>query len=770
MRTCLKGIVWTIVCLYSQGSFAQTITEGRVLDAQSKEPLVGATIRAYPTQKGTITDFGGKFNLASENIDSLRVSYVGYKTIYIQPSQTSTIYLPLENTSLNQIIVTASRDRQERKEAPMAISSLGAMVLNEAKATSLDQVINKIPGVLMVDLGNEQHSMSMRQPLSYGSLFLYMEDGLPMRTIGVFNHNALIEANMVSVRSMELVKGPASSIYGSEAIGGAINFISHSPTWEPQAYAQVQANNLGYKRTDLRISNRWNKFGVVASGYLASRQNGLREHSDFSKAAFTLRADTYLGDKTQWINSLSYIDYKTDMTGALDSTGFYGKEYSSLHTFTNRTVEALRYRSTLEHFWNNNANTNVTFFYRDNAVGQNPAYRVKDDYKPWNGSGNLLLAHGEVNVNTFQSMGGLAQHQQSFQWWSTRWISGISLDISPNEYEANYIRIEKSEQGQYIGFEKTDSLLAHYEVGILNYAVYQQLEMSPIRNLKIVGGLRYDAINYQYNNHLTSSAFSGAPDNTNKFKQLTPRVGLTYDFGKGIGVYTNWSKGFSPPQITDLYRGVKVPELKASYYTNVELGGWLTLPQNMGYIELSTYQLLGSNEIIDVKQDDGSTEKKNAGSTRHQGLEYNLVLKPVSDLQIRWGGAYAQHLFVDFIENGTDFSNKEMPAAPKNIYNSEISYKPHFIKGFRVSVEFQHVGSYYMDQANSERFDGYNLIHARAGYQWKGFEIWSNVMNVTNTNYATVASKSAWGKSYNLGDPRTFNVGLSYQFEKKPNQ
>src|SRR3546814_5098426 len=52
-------------------------------------------------------------------------------------------------------------------------------------------------------LGNEQHSMSIRQPLSFKSLFLYLEDGIPIRPAGVFNHNALIEMNMAALNSVE---------------------------------------------------------------------------------------------------------------------------------------------------------------------------------------------------------------------------------------------------------------------------------------------------------------------------------------------------------------------------------------------------------------------------------------------------------------------------------------------------------------------------------------------------------------------------------------
>ena len=82
----------------------------------------------------------------------------------------------------------------------------------------------------MVDLGNEQHTMSIRRPIDYGASYLYLEDGVPIRASGVFNHNALLEINQFNLQNIEVVKGPVSSLYGPEAVGGAINLISQKPS------------------------------------------------------------------------------------------------------------------------------------------------------------------------------------------------------------------------------------------------------------------------------------------------------------------------------------------------------------------------------------------------------------------------------------------------------------------------------------------------------------------------------------------------------------
>lgn len=761
----MKKLMSCLLALFSlyTFSFAQTTISGRIIDAQTKEPLAGVNILIPNTSQGTTSLSNGSFVLKTDQATpEIAVSFVGYKTKTIPASrQNMLISLELSPLQLNQIVVSASREGESRTEAPVAISTISRELITQTKAVSLDQLLNKVSGVYMVNLGNEQHSMAIRQPIGTKSLYLYLEDGIPIRTTGDFNHNALIEINMAALKNIEVIRGPSSSLYGSEAIGGAINFITQAPSLLPTAKLQLEMSNRGYRRTDFNASTTFGKVGIFAGGYYAGQRNGYFSHSDFDKLALTFRLDYLINEKSKLITTASLIDYITDQTGGLDSTNFYGKQYSSLHTFSYRKVKALRIKSTFDHTWNESNSSKITAFFRHNSIGQNPFYAIR------NVQGNPLKARGEINNDAFDSYGLIAQHRTLLPFWRGKLITGVSADYSPASYIANFIDVDRNADGVYTGFTKTDSLLTDYSVNLLNTAVYGQLELSPMEALKIVGALRYDRLDYRFDNKLTPSAFTGAPDETNHFANLTPKLGLTYDFRKDRGMYANYSVGFAPPQITDLYRGVKVPTLKPSYFNNYEVGGWLNLMQGKGYLDVSFYQMDGRNEIVSVRVPDGSYENQNAGKTRHRGVEYTIKYAPIESVSLRFSGTNARHTFVQYIERGADYTNKTMNTAPEFMANTEVIYKPAFLNGLRLSAEWQRIGKFYMDAANTEYYKGYHLFNTRIGYSWKGAELWVNAINLTNELYATTVDKTAFGKSYRQGIPRTFNIGIAYNFTGK---
>ena len=750
--------------------FSQQQVSGLVMDASSKEALIGVTVLVTGTSTGAVTDVDGKFQLnVKEGATSLTISYIGYETQEVSITHKPlVISLQPSIVSLNQVIVSASRDAQLRSDAPVAISTISPQLIQETKATSLDQLLNKTTGVFMVDLGNEQQSMSIRQPLSFKSLFLYLEDGLPIRPTGVFNHNALIEMNMQSLKTVEVIRGPSSALYGSEAIGGAINFITKKPSAVPTAHFSWQGDSEGYSRVNFNVGNTSKKgVGVAIGGYYAKREDGFREHSDMDKLAITANISYRFSPKLYLSTTTSMVDFHTDMTGSLDEDRFYSKEYGSVQTFTERTVKAFRIQSKLTYDWNASASTAFRLFFRDNSIGQIPSYRVKDDYSAWNNpTGDRNLAHGEINENAFRSYGFLIQHKQDLSEKLTV-RGGVSIDYSPTEYFANYIKIDKTDDGIYSGYENDpDSLLTRYDVDLTNLATYAQVEFRPTEEFNIIASLRYDRFNYGYDNYLPEEAFSGAPDATNRFNALTPRIGFTYNHND-LGFYGNYSKGFVPPQVGELYRGVKVPTLNPAIYHNYEVGAWWALPNQKGFLDVAIYQLDGTDEIISVQLDNGSRENRNAGKTRHRGIEASFRYEPVKGLQIRLGGTIASHTFEEYVENGTEFNGNDMDRAPRMLSNSEITYRPSFLKGFRIALEWQHMDEYYMDAANTKEYEGFDVFNLRAGYQIGNFELWGNLMNVTDKLYATNASLSRWGESYTPGLPRLLQFGIGYKFSGK---
>lgn len=753
-----------LVMLINLASAQNTIT-GKVFDRETKEPLIGVNIFIPNTQTGVSTDSKGNFTLTSENkIDTIKISFIGYKTQTISVSGNSlNIALEASTASLNEIIISANREQQQRTEAPIAIHSISKLTMNETKATRLDLLLNKTPGVFMVDLGNEQHSMSIRQPLGYRSLFLYLEDGVPIRTTGDFNHNALIEINYATLNKIEIIKGPASSLYGSEAVGGAVNFITQSPSFLPTAKVQAELGNFGYKRSDFFASTTVKKLGLFIGGYYADRNQEDSLHNDFHKLALNFRADYTFSEKTKLITTAAFIDYKTDQIGGLDSIHFYNKDYKSFQRFTYRSVNTFRAKSSLQHQWNEMSNTSLTVFYRNSTIGQNPFYKIKSV------SGNPLKARGEINEDAFQSYGSIAQHSQKFKFLNSKLIGGVSVDFSPATYHSNFISIDKDASGVYTNYTPSDSVLTQYNVDLLNTAEYLQFEINPIKRLKLVAAIRYDRLDYKFDNHLTPSAFTGAPDEKNHYENLTPKIGLTFDFKKDRGIYINYSTGFAPPNITELYTGVKVPSLKPASYINYEGGGWFAFGDK-GYFDMSIYQMDGTNEIVSVKLSDGSTENQNAGKTTHKGIEASIKYNPLEGLSIRIGGTYAEHKYINYIEKGIDYSGNLMNQAPLYIANSEIAYKPKFIKGFRIALEWQGMGNYFMDAKNTQKYEGFNTFNARMGYTIKGFEIWANCINLTDAIYATTVEKSSFGTSYRPGQLRTINLGIGYTFSKKEKQ
>lgn len=755
-RICLTVLLLTAINIV----FAQTRITGTIIDDATHEGLQGATILDLRHKISTISGPNGNFSLPET--DSILVTSIGYNSIKrAVNNQKIVVSLSPSFGSLNEVIVSGSRELQKRTEVPVAIDVISKTQINDTKATRLDMLVNKVPGVFMVDLGNEQHSMAIRQPLGYNNLYLYLEDGIPIRTVGDFNHNALIEINQASLQRIEVIKGPASSLYGSEAVGGAINFITQSPSPFLSGKIQAEAGTRGYKRTDFNLSNTYKKLGIYVGGYYADQTQAIADHNDFHKTAVTFRADYAFNPNTKLTTVADYINYYTDQIGGLDSAEFYSKDYASLYRFTYRKVNTLRLRSTLSKKWNENNTTNFTLFYRHSAIGQNPFYDIADV------ADNSSSATGQINVDAFHSYGLIVQHSKKINSIHAKWISGVSADFSPATYLANYISIDKDPNGVYYKYQSSDSILTNYKVGLLNTAAYTQFEYNPVSKLRIVIAARYDRLDYKFDNYLPPGAYSGAPDATNHFDHFSPKIGFTYNFGNDRGIYSNYSVGFAPPNISDLYTGVQVPTLEPSSYTNYEIGGWFAFAEEQGYAEASIYDLQGKNEIVSTQLANGSYINENTGMTSHKGIELNVKYTPVKDLRFRVGGTVAKHKYVDFVQEGKSLNGNDMPQAPSYILNGEITYKPHYLNGFRIAIESQSLGSYFTDPQNTSKYNGFTEFNARMGYAFQHFETWINWINVTNKNYAVTVEKSAYGTTYRPGQLSTVNIGVAYHFGKK---
>ena len=303
----------------------------KVLNAVTNEPIIGASVK---NGQKTIALSNERGELQLKEQGDFAISALGFKAKKISGKE-EIVFLEEATYTLESVVVTASRQAATRAETPVAIHKIGSALIQDTKALQLTEIINKVPGVVMLDYRNEQHGMGIRQPFGTSAYFLYLEDGLALRPLGVFNHNALIETNLQGLNSVEVIKGPASSLYGPEAVGGAINLITKTAPGIPTAQVGLQVDEWGYNRVQFtagaQVGKKWS---IMTGGYVARQKGSWASNSDFDKSSINVRLDYQFTPKTKLWGSFAYNDYFSQTGGNIDSTGYYSRSYKSPADFT----------------------------------------------------------------------------------------------------------------------------------------------------------------------------------------------------------------------------------------------------------------------------------------------------------------------------------------------------------------------------------------------------------------------------------------------------
>lgn len=776
MRIYLSATFW--LCVLVQPIFSQTL-KGTVSNEYGN-PLEGVSILSPETKKGTTTDAKGRFvlSLAPGNY-VLEVSYVGYTSQTLKAKVgdgpvSIQVELVSEYSVLNEVVLSASREAQLRSEVPAALGILGSKAITETKAVGFDQLVNQVSGVFMSSsaaASNEQHFMAVRSPISTKALFLYLEDGLPIRPTSVFNHNALLEMNDLAYGRIEVLKGPASSMYGSESVGGSFNFITKSPATTLTATLGYQVNTLGWSRYEVEVSDSPREaFGFYLGALYANRKDGPIGHSDYEKFGFTFKTVAAISDRLEWTQVFDLVDYRSDMTGSLTEADYLIGDYSSDQTFTKRDVLAFRARSSLAATWNNRQRTVIHTLFRKNEIDQNPSYRIRQ----FREMGHLTgFGMGETNSDQFNSFMVLLQHKLTMGFKNSSFLVGGTMDFSPQKYTAvnTDVRVDTT-TGQNIDFRiREGDFILNYEADILNYAGFAQYEIEPLERFKITAAIRFDRFEYVYHNRLEHH---GKLFSLDKYEQWAPKIGGNFNFNHGKGIYANYSRGFSPPQVSTLYRNRNaLSDIKPSSYDNYEIGSYVSIG-DLWKFDGALYVLTGRNTLITLRDAQDNFVNTNAGKTLSYGIEYGIKYSPFKTLSVTHNGSYAVHRYVQFFDSGIDYSGTERETAPKLLGNSVISYQP--FESLGITVVHNLVGAYntsYENQVVNDRGDrttvtyaGHSIFDLRTVFKYKQLELWAHLLNFFNERYAVAVSYNPYRNenSFTIGNPRALHFGVRWHF------
>ena len=674
---------------------------------------------------------------------------------------------------LPAVTVTGTREKALLTETPASVGLINARTIRETAPTHPQQLLGQVPGVAIGVTNGEGHNTAIRQPFTTAPLYLYLEDGLPIRATGFFNHNALYELNLPMAGGVEVVRGPGTALYGSDAIGGIINLITRLPGPVPGAALNAEAGSHGWRRLMAEGDTGAGAWGAMRADLNLTRTDGWRDRTAYERNSGNFRWDAAPSgtDSLKTILSFSQIDQQTGANSPLPYADYRNNPTRNNLSIAFRQVDALRLSTAWERVVGNGL-LSVTPYFRDNRMDLLASFTLASD--------------PTLATTSNLSYGVAAKWRQDFApSIRGRVIAGIDLENSPGSRIENRLNVTSTGSGASRVFTAYTSgtRIFDYDVTFRSSSPYLHTEFSPLDRLRVSAGVRYDHLSYSVNNRFGSApvrdAASGnwygqSGDATLNFERLSPKIGATWAFEPRTHGYLSYNTGFRAPSESQLFR----PSLAANA-TDATHRATLSLGLKPIKAEQAEIGLRGERAGLDynlaafhlVKRDDLVSQRDlatnlatnvNAGRTRHQGLELGVGARLDKVWRIDGAFSYTRHTYVDWVSAAADFSGKEMEAAPRTLANLRVSWMPR--PRALAQLEWVHLGAYWLEASNSAtyaRYPGHNLVNARLAWPIsEGLSVFARVMNLADRRYADSASVSSNTPVYSPGLPRTLYAGF----------
>jgi len=261
-RALLAALV--VLSLWPAALSAATQRYGRLTGTVSNalnEPLSGVTITARgPESRTAQTDAKGRFELPGlpegryELVASLNGFAPARRTVRLRPDTSTTVSLTLTILIQEQTIVTASKTgERDVQTTPMAVSVLAGPELQRQEAHNLGDIVHDAPSVTFSQ--NSDFAQLTIRGIGSNVVFAGSDPSSAVYVDGVYlSRPVMVGGDFLDLERVEVLRGPQGTLYGRNAVGGAINMITRSPTDKLDASARFVAGNLGTLRTEARVS------------------------------------------------------------------------------------------------------------------------------------------------------------------------------------------------------------------------------------------------------------------------------------------------------------------------------------------------------------------------------------------------------------------------------------------------------------------------------------------------------------------------------------
>jgi iron complex outermembrane recepter protein len=650
-----------------------------------------------------------------------------------------------DNDNLDEIVVTATRMQSSLRDVARSISVVGKdRIQGATQQLGMDEALAAVPGLYIQnrynfagDLRVAMRGFGARSSFGIRGIRVFV-DGIPETLPD--GQTGVDSIDLGSAQSIEVLRGPASSLYGN-ASGGVISVTTELGDTDPFVEGKIAGGEFGYRQYGLKAGGR-----VSSADYLVNvsrtELDGYRDHGEFRGTQLNGRLGIPFNDTDRLLVAVNFTDQPT----AQDPGGINAAQVALDRS--SARAQNIQYDA-------------------DETVDQQ---RVGLVYERERSSGTLTLRNHYVwrdftNKLPFAS-GGAVDLDRFFYGFGAQYRFGDSL---PDEFQLTFgIDYDRQDDDRQ-RFDNNDGVLGAQTFDqnerVDSTGLYMQAEYELCDALALQAGLRYDEISYD-----VSDRFRADGDDSGRldFDEISPSIGVNYKLAKGVA-FVSYSSGFETPTTTELANpdasGGFNPSLKPQMADNFEVG--YKGGNERLYYEASVFQIDLEDELIpyELAAFPDRIFFSNAGSSNRTGLETALSWSNQQGFGIDASFTWSDFEFARFIdENGNDFSGSSLPGLPEKFAYLGFNYASE--KRFSGLFEVIYSGDLYTNNANSGEVSSYTVANLRFGFDmgrgnWS-IRAYAGVNNLFDEDYNNNIRINAFGGRFFEPAPgRHFYVGVT---------
>lgn len=705
------------------------------------------------------TDDSGVFMLPKDlnlplDLKFKHPNYQPKKQVFSQVDQVFYLRTNLEIEELGEVLISAPLEIKSDLIIPS--STVTRAALQQQSPVAVVEALNKVAGVYIQSGAINTNRITIR---GVGSRTLYGTNkikayfnGIPI-TNGV-GETALDIYDPQDLQSIEIIKGPKSTLYGTN-LGGTILLNSKHP--KSNGYSvdnRTTVGSYGLYKNSTSASFSDGDFSLHFN-YDHLEMDGYRENGHYKRNSYFLNTSYKLNAKTQLSFLVNHTNYTAQIPSSIGRTDYLENPQKAAFTWGQaKGYEAdkkslvglnLTYKFT-EQFENS---TSVFYTYNDHYEPR--PFDILDEFT--NGFGLR-----SVFTNTFDFLGkkaiwnfGTEVFKDEFHWKTIE-----------NRYASN------NGNGSLEGDVLSDNRENRSQLN-----VFSSLTLPVLEKVKLQLGVNYNNTKYDYQDEFNlGSANKSVSRNFDDI--IAPSLNVTYQFMPNQEGFANVGYGFNYPSVDETLTpdGVINPEISPEKGFNYEVGSHVYFFNRRWHIMASYYIMDIRDLLVAQRVGDDQYVGRNAGRTLHKGLElitdFKFVLSDAMYVSPYFNAAFNWHRFKDFIDEDVNYSGNDLTGVPNLSLASGIAFN---YNKWTFFINHNYVGEMPMNDANSIYSDAYSLLNLKLDYSGRLFntlkyKLFFGVNNLADTKYASsiLINATGFGNSeprfYYPGNPRNYYGGL----------